>query len=74
MPPEAVHNVGGIRAVIHTIVSGLAGANVAHGTPLLQAGLDSLALVELRNELSRCAACMWPAKCIEHSECQNCNP
>ena len=49
-----------VTAVIHAIVCGVAGADVAHDAPLSQAGLDSLAFVELRNELSRCC---WNAPC-----------
>ena len=52
-----------VSAVIHAVVCGLAGADVAHDAPLSQAGLDSLAFVELRNELSRCCwdmlACLF---------------
>ena len=43
----------GTAAVIHALVSSLAGADLAPDAPLSQAGLDSLASVELRNELSR---------------------
>ena len=46
----------GTAAVIHALVSSLAGADLAPDAPLSQAGLDSLASVELRNELSRCWA------------------
>lgn len=48
-------NLEGVTALIRTLVGGLAGADVAHDAPLSQAGLDSLAFVELRNELSRCS-------------------
>lgn len=33
----------------------LTGADIAADAPLLQAGLDSLAALELSNELNRCA-------------------
>lgn len=48
-------NVEGMRGIISAVVASLAGCDVAEGTPLAQAGLDSLAFVELRNELSRFA-------------------
>ena len=38
---------------LHAIVSSIAGADMALDAPLSQAGLDSLASVELQNELSR---------------------
>ena len=53
MDPSEAPNLEGVKALIRTLVGGLAGADVAHDTPLSQAGLDSLAFVELRNELSR---------------------
>ncbi len=43
----------GIVSVIHALVSSIAGADTAPDAPLSQAGLDSLASVELRNDLSR---------------------
>ena len=42
-----------IVPVIHALVSSIAGADLAADMPLSQAGLDSLASVELRNDLSR---------------------
>lgn len=44
----------GMRSVIAAAVAVLAGSDVPEDVPLAQAGLDSLAFVELRNELSRC--------------------
>jgi acyl carrier protein len=55
-------NLAGMSAAIHAIVCGVAGADVAHDAPLSQAGLDSLAFVELRNELSRCCSFWWFSK------------
>ncbi len=49
-----------MRGIISAVVSNLAGCDVAEGTPLSQAGLDSLAFVELRNELARCAIYILP--------------
>ncbi len=46
-------NIEGMRGIISAVVAGLAGCDVAEGTPLAQAGLDSLAFVELRSELAR---------------------
>ena len=43
----------GVVSVIHALVSSIAGADTAPDAPLSQAGLDSLASVELRNDLSR---------------------
>ena len=43
----------GVVSVIHALVSSMAGADTAPDAPLSQAGLDSLASVELRNDLSR---------------------
>lgn len=40
-------------AVIHALVSRIAGTELAPDAPMSQAGLDSLASVELRNDLSR---------------------
>lgn len=51
---ERQPNVEGMRGIISVVVASLAGSDVAEGTPLSQAGLDSLAFVELRNELTRC--------------------
>ena len=56
-------NVADMSAAIHAIVCGMAGADVAHNTPLSRAGLDSLAFVELRNELSRCWGCSFWWSC-----------
>lgn len=42
-----------ILPVIHALVSSIAGADLAADMSLSQAGLDSLASVELRNDLSR---------------------
>lgn len=43
-------------AAVRTAVAALLGDDVAPDTPLLQAGIDSLAAVELRNDLSRCVS------------------
>ncbi|CAL5223543.1 g6075 [Coccomyxa viridis] len=43
----------GVLSGIHAIVRSIAGADVAPDAPLSQAGLDSLASVELRNDLGR---------------------
>lgn len=43
----------GMRGIISAVVAGLAGCDVGEDQPLAAAGLDSLAFVELRNELSR---------------------
>jgi hypothetical protein len=53
---ERQPNVEGMRGIISAVVASLAGSDVAEGTPLSQAGLDSLAFVELRNELTRCTS------------------
>ena len=53
---------------IHAIVSSIAGADMVLDAPLSQAGLDSLASVELQNKLSRQDAlnsffCEWILSC-----------
>ena len=48
---ELSHEV--LVSAIHALVSSIAGANMAPDAPLAQAGLDSLASVELWNDLSR---------------------
>ena len=52
---SAVSNLSrdSLVSVIHALVSGIAGADMAPDTPLSHAGLDSLASVEFRNDLSR---------------------
>lgn len=42
-----------VRAAVVAAVAGVLGHNVADDMPLVAAGLDSLAAVELRNEISR---------------------
>ena len=54
MASSEAPNLEGVKAIVHTLVGGLAGTNVAQDMPLSHAGLDSLAFVELHNELSRC--------------------
>lgn len=42
------------RSAVAAAVSAVLGGSVADDAPLLQAGMDSLAAVELHNDLSRC--------------------
>ncbi|BDA51455.1 probable oleandomycin polyketide synthase, modules 5 and 6 [Coccomyxa sp. Obi] len=57
-------NVKGMRGIISAVVASLAGCDVAEGTPLAQAGLDSLAFVELRNELTRVLSVELPGTVV----------
>ncbi|CAL8465604.1 g5140 [Coccomyxa elongata] len=57
-------NVKGMRGIISAVVASLAGCDVAEGTPLAQAGLDSLAFVELRNELARVLSVELPGTVV----------
>ncbi len=44
-----------VDALVLAAVQQLVGADAGPHMPLMQAGMDSLAALELRNELSRCA-------------------
>ena len=44
-----------LESLVLATVRRLMGADIAADAPLLQAGLDSLAAMELSNELNRCA-------------------
>ena len=58
-----------VDALVLAAVQRLVGADAGPHTPLMQAGMDSLAALELRNELSRCAlVCVYLLKmnCLRH--------
>ncbi|KAK9834539.1 hypothetical protein WJX74_004040 [Apatococcus lobatus] len=52
-PARAARQLGEVHAAVVAAVTGVLGHTVADDIPLVAAGLDSLAAVELRNEISR---------------------
>lgn len=54
--PQAVVSSGSIEQQVMSAVHRVAGRDAAPDTPLAAAGVDSLAAVELRNELCRCVS------------------
>lgn len=53
-PPSVSMDAAAVQSVVLACVEGMLGKGVEASSPLLQAGLDSLAAMELRDQLARC--------------------
>jgi acyl carrier protein len=60
----AMVDAAAVAAEVQEIVAGMLGADVAPSQPLMEAGLDSLAAVELRNELGSRFGIDMPATAV----------
>jgi len=57
----AVRDLGAVRQQVQEVVQGMLGADVRPDQPLMEAGMDSLAAVDLQNELGRRFGLIAPA-------------
>ena len=58
----SARNAAEVHATIVAAATGVLGHSVADDVPLVAAGLDSLAAVELSNELNRCVCSLCPCR------------